>query len=68
MTKLEKLMTNPDRVREVMEVREVKRIIMKNSCPSEFGLEDCEFNPESGCTLCCVVPSLTDCWNQEVES
>jgi len=40
-----------------------KRILVENSCPSEFGLQDCENNPESGCTLCCE-----DCWNQEVES
>jgi len=39
-----------------------KRVLIENSCPSEFGLEDCEFNPETGCTLCCE-----DCWNQEVE-
>ena len=39
-----------------------KRVLVENSCPSEFGLEDCEFNPESGCTLCCE-----DCWNLEVE-
>ncbi len=39
-----------------------KRVLVENSCPSEFGLEDCEFNPETGCTLCCE-----DCWNQEVE-
>ena len=39
----------------------VKRVIVENSCPSEFGLEDCEFNPESGCTLCCE-----ECWNLEV--
>ena len=38
-----------------------KRVLVENSCPSEFGLEDCEFNPESGCTLCCE-----DCWNGEV--
>ena len=40
----------------------VKRVLVENSCPSEFGLEDCEYNPESGCTLCCE-----DCWNKEVE-
>jgi predicted nucleic acid-binding Zn-ribbon protein len=39
----------------------VKRVLVENSCPSEFELEDCEFNPESGCTLCCE-----DCWNEEV--
>jgi len=38
----------------------VKRVLVENSCPSQFGLEDCEFDPESGCTLCCE-----DCWNQE---
>ena len=38
-----------------------KRVLVENSCPSEFELEDCEFNPESGCTLCCE-----DCWNEEV--
>jgi hypothetical protein len=39
----------------------VKRVLVENSCPSQFGLEDCEFDPESGCTLCCE-----DCWDQEV--
>ena len=39
------------------------QILVENSCPSEFGLEDCEYNPKSGCTLCCE-----DCWNQEVQS
>ena len=53
MTKLEKAMENTD---------VTKRVLVENSCPSEFGLEDCEFNPESGCSLCCG-----DCWNQEVE-
>ena len=53
MTKLEKALEN---------MEEVKRIIMEKSCPLEFGLEDCEDNPETGCSLCCE-----DCWNQEVE-
>lgn len=52
MTKLEKALENRE---------EVKRILIENSCPSEFGLKDCEFNHESGCTLCCE-----DCWNEEV--
>ena len=51
-TKLDKALQNID---------VTKRVLVENSCPSEFGLEDCEFNPESGCTLCCE-----DCWNQEV--
>jgi hypothetical protein len=38
-----------------------KRVLVENSCPSEFGLEDCEFNPETLCSLCCK-----DCWNEEV--
>ena len=51
-TKLDKTLQNID---------VTKRVLVENSCPSEFGLEDCEFNPESGCTLCCE-----DCWNEEV--
>ena len=51
-TKLDKALQNID---------VTKRVLVENSCPSEFGLEDCEFNPESGCTLCCE-----DCWNEEV--
>jgi hypothetical protein len=52
MTKLEKAMKNTD---------VVKRVLIENSCPSEFGLEDCEYNPETWCSLCC-----SDCWNEEV--
>lgn len=52
-TKLDKALQNID---------VTKRILVENSCPSEFGLEDCEFNPESGCTLCCE-----DCWSDGVE-
>ncbi len=52
ITKLDKALQNID---------VVKRVLVENSCPSEFELEDCEFNQESGCTLCCE-----DCWNEEV--
>ena len=52
-TKLDKALQNID---------VTKRVLAENSCPSEFGLEDCEFNPETGCTLSCE-----DCWNEEVE-
>ena len=52
VTKIEKALENRE---------EVKRILVENSCPSEFGLKDCEDNHESGCTLCCE-----DCWNEEV--
>ena len=51
--------TKRDKALQNIEV--VKRVLVENSCPSEFGLEDCEFNPETGCTLCCE-----DCWNEEV--
>ena len=34
----------------------VKRVLVENSCPSQFGLEDCECDDS-----CCE-----DCWNQEV--
>ena len=52
-TKLDKALQN---------IEVVKRVLVENSCPSQFGLEDCEFNPETGCSLCCE-----DCWNEEVE-
>ena len=53
------VITKPSKALQNIDV--VKRVLVENSCPSEFGLEDCEFNPESGCTLCCE-----DCWNDEV--
>ena len=52
MTKLDKALQNID---------VTKRVLVENSCPSEFGLEDCEVNPETWCSLCCE-----DCWNEEV--
>lgn len=47
MTKLEKALQN---------ITTAKRILTENSCPSEFGLKDCECDG-----LCCE-----DCWNEEV--
>jgi dynactin complex subunit len=47
-TKLDKALQNID---------VVKRVLIENSCPSEFGLEDCECDNDS----CCE-----DCWNGEV--
>ena len=47
MTKLDKALQNID---------VAKRIITENSCPSEFGLKDCECDDS-----CCE-----DCWNEEV--
>ena len=52
MTKLDKALQN---------IAVVKRILIENACPSEFGLKDCENNPETGCSLSCE-----DCWNEEV--
>ena len=52
MTKLDKALQN---------IAVVKRILVENSCPSEFGLKDCEYNPGTGCSSCCE-----DCWNEEV--
>ena len=49
MTKLDKALKN---------IAVVRRILTENSCPSEFGLKDCECDDS-----CCE-----DCWNQEVES
>lgn len=49
MTKLDKALQN---------IAIAKRILVENSCPSEFGLKDCECDDS-----CCE-----DCWNEEVES
>ena len=53
MTKLEKALENSE---------EVKRVLVENSCPSEFGLLDCEYSHDTLCSLSCE-----DCWNEEVE-
>lgn len=47
MTKLDKAL---------QKITTAKRILVENSCPSEFGLKDCECDDS-----CCE-----DCWNQEV--
>lgn len=47
MTKLDKALQN---------IAIAKRILVENSCPSEFGLKDCECDDS-----CCE-----DCWNEEV--
>ena len=65
MTKLEKLMTTPDRVREVImndmkNIRALREIVIGAYCPSEFGLEDhCSEDPSSSCEWC---------WSRKVES
>ena len=63
MTKLEKLMTNPDRVREVIMEHlkdgnnTIPAILIGGYCPSEFGLED-HCAEDQNCELC---------WGREVE-
>lgn len=47
MTKLDKALQN---------IAIAKRVLVENSCPSEFGLKDCECDDS-----CCE-----DCWNEEV--
>ena len=54
MTKLDKALQR---------INAVKRVLVENSCPSEFGLEDCEYNSiKNHCCVSCEV-----CWNEEVE-
>ena len=62
MTKLEKLMTNPDRVRKVItehmkEEHNIQAILIGAFCPSEFGMKN----------HCSDTPNCEWCWNQEVE-
>ena len=66
MTKLEKLMTNPDRVREAVmrhmkDVDNIPAILMRGYCPSVFGMKNhcSEYQDCQNCEWC---------WNQEVES
>lgn len=47
MTKLDKALQR---------INAVKRVLVENSCPSEFGLED----------HCSEDPNCEKCWNQEV--
>ena len=62
MTKLEKLMMTPDRVREVIiehleDAHDIPAIMIGGYCPSEFGLED----------HCSEDPNCEWCWSREVE-
>ena len=62
MTKLEKLMTNPDRVREVImehmkDADNIPAILIGGYCPSEFGLKDHCSEEELNCEWC---------WSREV--
>lgn len=61
MTKLEKLMTNPDRVREVImehmkDAHNIPSILILGYCPSAFGLKD-HCSKSSNCEWC---------WSREV--
>lgn len=62
MTKLEKLMTTPDIVREAVmrhmkDVDNIPAILMRGYCPSVFGMKN----------HCSDTPNCEWCWNQEVE-
>ena len=62
MTKLEKLMTNPDRVREVImkhleDAHNIPAMLIGGYCPSEFGLENHCLEGELNCAWC---------WSREV--
>ena len=66
MTKLEKLMTTPDIVREVImdhlkDVNNIPAILIGGYCPSEFGMENhcSEYQDCQDCEWC---------WGREVES
>ena len=72
MTKLELVLGDPKRHEIVKRVLNdwgdtpgwgVQDILVSWSCPSEFGLEDCEYNSIKN--HCCV--SCEECWNEEVE-
>ena len=67
MTKLEKLMTTPDIVREVImehlsDARNIPAILIGGYCPSEFGMED--YCSEDHCS---EDPNCEWCWSREVE-
>ena len=67
MTKLEKLMTTPDRVREVItehleDAHTIPAILIGGYCPSEFGLED-----HCSDSLTSIYQNCEWCWSREVE-
>ena len=62
MTKLEKLMTNPDRVREAImehlkDAHNIPAMLIGGYCPSEFGMEN----------HCSKAPNCEWCWSRGVE-
>ena len=63
MTKLEKVMMDPDRVRGVVmnhlkDKRNIPAILISGfCCPSEFGFEE----------NCPIEPDCETCWSREVE-
>ena len=62
MTKLEKLMTNPDSVGEVImehmkDAYNIPAILIGGYCPSEFGMEN----------HCSKAPNCEWCWRRGVE-
>ncbi len=81
MTKLEKLMMTPDRVRKVImehlkDAHNIPAILIGGCCPSEFGMEDhcsedqnCEkcWNEEAGHTYTPDMSYLTKCLIERME-
>lgn len=62
MTKLERLMMTPDRVREVImdhlkDANNIPAMLIGGYCPSEFGMED----------HCSEYQNCECCWGREVE-
>ena len=63
MTKLEKLLQDPDRIittiiNDLKSPLAIPRVLICGYCPSDFGLKDCIYCEYS-------IP-CEDCWNEEV--
>ena len=63
MTKLEKLLQDPDRIiatitNDLKSPQAIPRVLIGGYCPSDFGLRDCRY--------CEYHVPCEDCWNEEV--
>lgn len=63
MTKLEKLLQDPDRtiatiINYLNSPQAIHRVLIGGYCPSDFGLRDCRY--------CEYGINCEDCWNDEV--
>jgi hypothetical protein len=64
MTKIEKLLQDPERIiatmlKDYKSPQELQRMLIVAYCPSEFGLKNCRH--------CTYSTPCEDCWNEEVE-